>query len=188
MTILFNTTLRKKLLAYLFAHTGEEFYVRQLAYAIGLDPGNVSRELRLLEKEGLVVPSRKGSLKLYRLDPKYPLFAELKQIVFKTEGVVAALQAVVQSFPQVSLAYIYGSFAKDRENSKSDIDLLLVGENLPSRDITKKVRELENALAREINFTPYSPQEYKLETAKKGGFLHLVHKGPKILLKDTKHE
>jgi DNA-binding transcriptional ArsR family regulator len=188
MTILFNTNLRKKLMGYLFAHTGEELYVRQLAYAIGLDPGNVSRELRQLEGEGLVISSHKGSLKLYRLDPAYPLFNELKQIVFKTEGVVASLKALVHSFPQISLAYIYGSFAKDQENSKSDIDLLIVGENLSTRDITKKVRDLENALNREINFTPYSPQEYKQRVAKKGGFLHLVHRGPKILLKDTTHE
>lgn len=176
------------MLAYLFAHVDEEFYVRQLAYAVQLDPGNVSRELRLLAKEGLVTCSVKGNLKLYRLNPGYPLFAEIKQIIFKTEGVVAALKTLVQAVPQISLAYVYGSFAKEKENSRSDIDLMIVGENLPLKDLTRKVCKLEEAFSREINFTPYSPQEYKREATKKGGFLQLVHNGPKTLLKETGNE
>ena len=65
MTILFKTKLRKKLLSYFFTHSDENFYVREMASLIHEDAGNLSRELRLLEKEGLCVSSSRGKLKFY---------------------------------------------------------------------------------------------------------------------------
>ncbi len=48
MTVLFNTKLRKKLLAYSFVHVDDSYYVRELGILIDEDPGNLSRELKKL--------------------------------------------------------------------------------------------------------------------------------------------
>ena len=53
MSVLFNTKLRRKLLTYSFTHPDEDYYVRELSSLIDEDPGNLSRELRVLEGEGL---------------------------------------------------------------------------------------------------------------------------------------
>ena len=63
MSILFNTRLRKRLLTYSFTHPDEEYYVRELAGIIDEDPGNLSRELRKFEKEGIYRSFSKGGLK-----------------------------------------------------------------------------------------------------------------------------
>jgi DNA-binding MarR family transcriptional regulator len=67
MSVLLNTRLRRKLLAYSFTHCDDNYYVRELSSLIDVDPGNLSRELRKLEEEGLYFSLTKGKLKLYSL-------------------------------------------------------------------------------------------------------------------------
>ena len=74
MLLSLNTNLRRKLLSYSFSHPGENYYVRELSSLIDEDPGNLSRELRKLEEEGLYVSFTKGGAKFYSLNKRYPLF------------------------------------------------------------------------------------------------------------------
>ena len=74
-----KTRLRKRLLAYTFTHPDEDFYVRELAGLIGEDAGNLSRELRRLEADGLYKSITRGKEKFYSLNKDYPLFQELKK-------------------------------------------------------------------------------------------------------------
>lgn len=72
-----------KIIDHLYAHVDGVFYVRELAALISDDPGNISRELSRLEKDGLVLSEKRGSLKLYRVNQEYAFFRELKQLVAK---------------------------------------------------------------------------------------------------------
>ena len=182
MSVLFNTKLRRKLLAYSFTHPGEDYYVRELSSLIGEDPGNLSRELRKLEVEGLFTSFTKGRVKFYSLNRKYPLFSELKKIMFKTEGVEGVLRQLVSSQKEISLAFIYGSFAKNKERAGSDIDLVVVGKPLP-RKLIQDIRAVESRLNREINFNFYSRKEFDKERQKDGGFLNLILKDKVVILK-----
>ena len=182
MSVLLNTKLRKKLLTYSFTHSDEDYYVRELSGLIEEDPGNLSRELRILEEEGLYTSVSRGKLKLYSLNKKYPLFRELKKIIFKTEGVEGTLKEVVSRFKGITLAFIYGSYAKDREKKTSDIDLIVVGKFARNK-FTREVRTLELKLGREINFTVYTQEELEIERKKEGGFLNLILKGRVVVLK-----
>jgi predicted nucleotidyltransferase len=182
MTVLLNTKLRRKLLAYSFTHIDEEYYVRELAGLIDEDPGNLSRELKRLEDEGLYASVTRGRMKLYSLNKQYPLFKELKRIIFKTEGVEGSLNEILRRYTGISLAFIYGSYAKQRENKASDIDLVVVGE-FPRSEFTRDIRDLEARLNREINFTVYTSVEFEKERSKEGGFLQTVLTDTIILLK-----
>lgn len=186
MTILFNTKLRKKLLTYFFTHPDEQFYVREIAGFILEDAGNLSRELKKLENEGLFNSSIKGNIKLYVLNKKYPLFQELKQIVFKTTGIQGSLKDLVQKYTGITLAFIYGSYAKNAETKTSDIDLAVVGK-FPHPEFTSQIRELELKLNREINFSVYEQDEFDNEKNKNGSFLQLALKEKIIPLKGTLH-
>ena len=182
MTILFNTKLRKKLLTYSFTHPDEQFYVRELSVLIGEDPGNLSRELRKLAEEGLYISVIKGKEKFYSLNKRYSLFSELKIIISKTEGVEGSLKDLISKYRGISFACIYGSFAKNKENKASDIDLVVVGK-FPHDKFTRDIRSLESKLNREINYTYYSEEEFIKEKRKKGGFLALILKGKNIVLR-----
>src|SRR3990167_4944526 len=109
---LISSNLRRKLLTYYFSHPEEKYYVRELAVLLNLDPGNLSKELRIFAKEGLFEIEIKGKIKFYRLNPEHPLYRELKQMIFKTEGVEGSLREIVNRFDEIETAFIYGSYAK----------------------------------------------------------------------------
>ena len=182
MTVLLNTKLRRKLLAYSFTHPDEQYYVRELAGLIDEDPGNLSRELKKLEDEGLYTAVTRGRIKLYALNKQYPLFKELKEIIFKTEGVEGSLNRIVRKYTGISLAFIYGSYAKHKEGKTSDIDLIVVGD-FPHGEFTHDIRDLESRLNREINFSVYTSGEFEKERNKEGGFLQLILRDKIIMLK-----
>ena len=184
MSVLLNTKLRRKLLTYSFTHPDENYYVRELSGLIDEDPGNLSRELKKLEDEGLYTSMTKGGAKFFSLNKSYPLFKELKTIIFKTEGVEGSLKEVVSKFKGISLAFIYGSYAKDKDNKASDIDLVVVGQ-FPQNKFTRDIRDLESKLNREINFNSYTREEFEKDGKKDGGFLNLVLKDKILILKGT---
>ncbi|MDD5354722.1 MAG: nucleotidyltransferase domain-containing protein [bacterium] len=174
--------MRKSVLTYFFSHPDENYYVREIAAIINDDPGNLSRELNKLEKEGLFKSFIRGNSKYYSLSKEYPLYKEIKEIIFKTEGIEGSLRNIIAKYKGISLAFIYGSYAKENENKSSDIDLLVVGQ-FPLDEFTRKVRNLESKIGREINFTHYDKDEFKKETAKSGSFLNLITNGKIIILK-----
>ena len=186
MVLLANSKLKSKLLTYCFTHSDESFYVRELAGLVGEDAGNISRELRKLEAQGLYHSAVRGNLKIYTLNKQYSLFKELKGIVFKTEGVEGSLRSLVEECRSVILAFIYGSYAKGSEGKASDIDLILVG-HVPVDKITRQIRGLEAKLNREINFTSYTPQEFEKQSQKAGSFLNLVLKGKIVIIKGQRN-
>jgi predicted nucleotidyltransferase len=182
MGLLFKTNLRKKLLAYLFSHPDESFYVRELASSIDEDSGNLSRELKLLDEEGLCSYFKRGRSKFYSLNPHYPLFKELKGIIAKTEGIEGTLGDLVGKFIGIKLAFIYGSFAGNKATKASDIDIVVVGK-FPGDKFLDQIRAIESKLNREINYTSYTSEEFEAERKKKGGFLNIVLRGKVMLLK-----
>lgn len=181
---LVSSKLRRRLLAHYFTHPEEKYYVREVASLLDLDPGNLSKELRKLAEEGLFKEEPKGRIKFYRLNSSYPLYGEIKQIIFKTEGVQGSLRTLVNEFPEIEAAFIYGSYAQGKEKASSDIDLMIVG--TPDRKrLTSRIRDLEERLGREINFNLYPTAEFKKKSRVKGGFLAQVAAGRKILLKGS---
>ena len=81
---LFSSQVRVKLLTHFFTHPGESFYARSLARQVGERYNAVWRELSNLERIGLLIGERDANVKYYHLNPEFPIYEELKRIVFKT--------------------------------------------------------------------------------------------------------
>lgn len=171
-------------MGYAFTHTDEDYHVRGLATLIDVDPGNLSRELKKFENEGLFNSTTRGKAKFYSLNKDYPLYDGLKDIIFKTEGVEGSLKDLMIQFKKISCAFIYGSYAKGAEKQSSDVDLFLIG-TFSEIKLIKKLRKLESQLNREINFTSYSKKEFDKEKENKGGFLNLLLSEKIIVLKGS---
>ena len=180
--LLGKSKLRSDLLGFLYSHTGESFYLRELGTILSKEPGNLCRELRNCETEGLVTSKKRGNQKYFAVNAEYPLFAELKNIVAKTYGVESQLKEVVAKHNGITLALLYGSFAKGAENAASDLDLLVVGDYAES-ELVSDLNKLEKEIKREINYVSFSNAEFKKKKKEKGGFLSLVLKEKHIILK-----
>jgi len=179
-----KSRLRQKLLTYFFTNTSAHLYVREIAVVLHEDAGNLSKELKRLESIGVFASSMKGKQKYFSLNNKHPLYKELKSIIFKTVGVEGALKEITNNVEGIALSFVYGSFAKDRQNSSSDIDLLIVG-NPEEDSLMKKIESLEKKLLREINYNIYQKREFSDKIKKKDSFIMNIIKRPKIILRGS---
>lgn len=178
--LLIKSQLIKKLLAFYFTNPQAKKYLRELARILDVDPGNLSKELNKLEKEGLFKFENRGGQKVFYLNKDYPLFEEYKNIILKTEGVVGSLKQVLSSFEKIDRVFIFGSFAQNNQRPDSDIDLLIIGE-VDFSKINSALNELEKKLGREINQVVYSPQEFN-KKKNKTPFLKDIFKNKTINL------
>ncbi len=121
-----KSRLRNKIFLHFFTNPEDKIYLREMAQRLSEDPGNLSKEMSKLEEEGIFLSKFMGKQKYYFLNKNYPLFDELKSIIFKTIGIRGSLEQIVNEIKGIYIAFIYGSFATRKETAFSDIDLCLV--------------------------------------------------------------
>ena len=182
-----KSSLRKKLLAYYFSNPEAEHYLREIALILEVDPGNLSKELSHLEKEGIFISQERGRIKLYKLDKEYPLFHELKNIIFKTIGIEGLLKKEIQDISGIQIAFIYGSFAQNKARVDSDIDIFIIGEPNEQK-LNQNIFSLEKQLGREINYIFWSKDEVIKKTKERNSFLSEIFKDKKIFLKGNEQK
>lgn len=178
---LFGSRLRSRLLTWLFTHSDEDFYVRELEKTLKQDSTNISRELKNLLNLGILTQNRIGHHKYYKVNKKCPFYPELKNLILKTTGAAGSIKEKLAELKGVRYAFIFGSVAKNTENIASDIDLIVVGKmNLDL--LNDLISKIEADLKREINYTCYTNEEFEDKIAAKDGFLRNVLKDKKIML------
>jgi predicted nucleotidyltransferase len=178
---LFSSNVRVALLTYLFSHPDEQFYARELARQLGEHYNAVWRELNNLEALGLLTREGNAGVKLYRLDPSFPIYEELRHIVLKTTGLGQVLRQELDRLGAVDWAFVFGSVAAGDEDLLSDLDLMLVGE-VDLMALSEVVARLEDQLGRAINYLILSRPELAQRLAEDDPFMANVMAGPKILL------
>ena len=183
-----KSKLRRKILQYFFTNPEQESYLREIARKFQEDPSNLSKEMIRLEKENIFASNYKGKQKYYKLNKSHPLFNEFKSIVFKTIGVKGRLENIANEVKGIISAFIYGSYAKNTENSASDIDLFMIinKKKFRENEFLPYIHQLESQLSREINYTYYSLEEWREKVANNESFIINMIKEPKIILKGQK--
>lgn len=83
----------------------------------------------------------------------------------------------------MSLALIFGSVAKRTDTANSDIDLLVVSDDLTLEDLYMHLSPFEKQLGRQINPTLYTGMEFNKRRSGGNTFLMRVLGGPHYLLK-----
>jgi predicted transcriptional regulator with HTH domain/predicted nucleotidyltransferase len=179
-----KSKVRRKILAYFFSNIEQELYLREIARILDEDPGNLSKELSKMEKEHLFSFRLKGNQKYYSLNKEYPLFNEIKSVVFKTIGIEGLLRDLVAHSAGVNVAFIYGSYANSTENTYSDIDLCLIIDNNIFNDDTfiAEINKIEKAILRDIEYIYYSEDEWNKKIKLQDSFILNLISQPKIVL------
>ena len=133
-------------------YPSEKIHLRELARDLEISPGSAKTYCDALVDDDLILEEAKGNLRLFRLNRDDFVAREMmKTYYLLTEG-------------STSLA-IYGSFARGNFDEKSDLDLLVIGEE---SDVNKdRVLDLQEDLGREVQLmvVPY----YRWESMKKEG-------------------
>jgi len=173
---------KRNILKLFLTNPDTEFYVREISRRTSEPLNAVRRELGYLEKAGLVRSRYAGNLRYYSVVKEFPLYQELKKIVYATIGLGDYLAARLRESNQIELAFIYGSVARDEETAKSDVDLFVVGE-IDEDELHSLVYEAQKEVGREINYTLMSRTEFKKRLKNNNPFVTHVMEEKQLVLK-----
>jgi predicted nucleotidyltransferase len=183
------TKTQQTLLALFFGQPDKSFYLNEVVRLADMGRGAISRELGKLTAAGLLVVSKQGNQNHYQANKTSPIYNELLAIVKKTFGIKGLLKAAIAPLtPQLEQAFIYGSIAKGEEHAGSDVDVMLVGNDLSYSEIMQLLDSVEEQLQRPINPTIFSPVEFSERLAEGQNFLSKVMEQPRIDLLHTQEE
>jgi len=173
-----NFTKNQTLILELFFNDPQkEYYLREIGRILKKQPGVFQKDINKLVESGLLLSSFKANSRFFKLNKEYSLYKDLKNIFFKTLGIEGRLKDILKNIKDIEIAFIFGSYAKNKEDSYSDVDLMIIG-TPDEDDIVKEISRLEKRINREINYHIFSKKELK----KSNSFLEGVLSGKKIML------
>jgi predicted nucleotidyltransferase len=183
------TKTQQRVLRVLFGQPDRSFYASELIRDAGTGSGAAQRELARLEDSGLIVARRIGNQKHYQANAASPLYPELRNIVLKTVGLAEPLREALKPVASdIRAAFVYGSVAKAADKAGSDIDLMVVSDNLSYGDVFGAVDKLSRTLGRNVNPTVYSAAEFSKRAKNENAFITRVIEGPKLWVIGTEND
>jgi predicted nucleotidyltransferase len=142
-----------------------------------------------LAASGLLTVARVGKQKHYQANADSPVFGELRGLVLKTSGLADVLRASLAPLAaKIDAAFVYGSVAKGQDSAVSDIDLMVVSENLTHADLFGAMEDAVSRLGRKVNPTVYSRQELAGRIRDKNAFVTRVLDQPRLWLIGGEHD
>ena len=182
------TKAQQRVLGVLFGNPGRSFFANEVIALAGTGTGAVQRELTRLAASGLVTAKRVGNQKHYQANAASPVFDELRGLVIKTSGIADVLRtALAPLTDRISAAFVYGSVAKKKDSTASDIDLMVLSDSLTYGDVFAVLEEGAARLGRRVNPTVYSRQEITRRIKQGNSFVTRVLAQPKIWLVGNEH-
>ncbi len=171
------------MLALLFGQPERRYQSAELIRLVGGGTGAVHRQLTRLAAAGLLTVTRSGNQKHYQANPASPVFDELCALVVKTVGLVEPLrQALAPLAPRIRAACVYGSVARGVDRSTSDIDLLIVTDDLTYDEVFRALQRAEAVLARPVNPTLMSIREWRTKRRRGNSFAGRVAAGDRLFV------
>jgi predicted nucleotidyltransferase len=188
MDLLFSGA-RQRVLAQLLLNPQESFHLRELARLTVSHAGTLGRELDKLTETGLVLRSEQGNQVRYQANSRHPLFDDLAALFRKTHGVVPALRdALAPLGEQIPLALVFGSMARGTPSPGSDIDLLVLADDLGFAELVRTLFPLHELLRREVNPVLYAPSEFVARLRRGDAFARELMDKPKLFVKGDKDD
>ena len=169
----------RPLLNFYFLHPEHSFYMNEIARRFNIDKRNLARKLKELEKEGLFVSKVSGNQRYYSLNKKYPLYKEYRNIFMKTVGIEEKLKSALSNIDGIKEAYIYGSYARDKMDAFSDIDIIIIGSH-DTIMIQKEISKLQKDMDREINVINIGLKEFNDKKNSRDPFILDIFKNKNI--------
>lgn len=176
------TKTQQRVLRVLFGQPERSSYASELIREAGTGSGAAQRELARLEESGLIVARRIGNQKHYQANAASPLYSELRNIVLKTVGLVEPLRAALRPLSSAAIraAFVYGSVAKATDQSASDIDLMVISDNLTYGEVFGALERVTRTVGRKVNVTIYTAAEFSKRARTENVFVSRVVEQPKL--------
>ena len=177
----FISKVRIKILKLYFLKLGEEYHVRGVVRAIDEEINAVRRELKNLEKAGLLESRKEGNKIVFSLVKTYPLYSELLNLIHKEFGLGGHFLLHRNEIGDIKFAMISRSFTKGIKIEPQDIDLMVVGK-AEMQVLAGAIKDAERDLDREIHYTVMTEDEFEYRKNKRDTFILNIIAGSKVML------
>lgn len=180
LSALFASATLGELLYLFMLEPDREYYQRELQRLSGAHLRQLQRDLERLQRSGLVSCRTHGNRTYYRAVVAHPAFTDLRSLVMKTWGIGSVIGAALTGLGDaVTLAFIYGSFARGDEVAESDVDVLIVG-SATRRAVAGALVDAARSVGRELNPVILAPADVTRRWREGDHFVTSVFAGPRI--------
>ena len=151
---IFRTRTQGEILALILPDPAREWTLSELAQATGTPLTSVQSEISRLEAGDLLTSRKVGRTRLVRANTANPVTAPLTQVVLLTFGPKSVIE---DAFAKLGAEHvlIFGSWAArlsgEPGSSPSDIDVLVVGDDIARADLYAAAEQAEARLGRPVN-------------------------------------
>lgn len=175
--------VQQRVLALIFGHAERSFYTSEIVRNVRSGTGAVERELARLRRSGLVSVERIGNQKHYRANRRSPIFKELQSLVLKTVALTEPLRKSLEPYTdKIRTAFVFGSVAKGTDTAQSDVDLMVIGNELSYADLYTALQNAEVVLRRKVSPLFLTPKEWRRKASEKGSFISEMSTLPKLFI------
>lgn len=177
------TPVQQRVLGLLFGQPDRRFQSAEIIQLAHSGTGAVHRQLKRLEQAQLVTATREGNQKYYQARKDSAIYSELHRLVVKTVGLVHPLQQALQPLaPHIVAAFVFGSIAKGGDKATSDVDLLVVSDEVTYADLFDALQTAEQQLGRPINPRVLKQAEWERKSSAPDSFTRRIASQPKLMI------
>jgi len=151
--------VRVNILKLLLLNPRRSFHIRAIVRQVDAEINAVRRELDNLFEINLVTRRQSSNKIFYQINTEHPFYSDLLSLVCKEEGIGSAIVKREKQIGKVEYAVLSLAFLRGRKSTALDVDLFIVGD-VDSSVVQNIVREEEEKLGREINFSIMSMEEF----------------------------
>ncbi|MDP2671742.1 MAG: hypothetical protein Q8P13_04790 [bacterium] len=184
---LFISKTRIKLLQVFFTNPGKIFYVRELVRAVNEQINAVRAELSRMEKAGMVTSEARANRKFYGFRKDYSFFDELSRMMAKASGLGGAIIHERGKLGKIKFATLAGGYIRRYPLGASDVDLLVVG-SVVLPQLAQLVKEAEEEVGREVNYTVMTEDEFAFRKNRRDPFVVGILEKPHVMLLGDEEE
>lgn len=177
------TSVQQRVLALLFGQPERRFLSSELIRMADSGTGATHRIVKRFAYAGLVREEVEGRQKYYQANPDSPVFEELVGLVRKTVGLVGPLRVALSRLGhRVHAAFVYGSVAAGAERAGSDIDLMVIADDLDYPTLYEAVEPLERQLGRAVNPNLMTLEEWRRKRSEPRDFTARIEVRPRLFV------
>jgi len=175
--------VQQRVLALIFGQSERSFYTTEIVRHVASGTGAVERELARLLQSGLVTLERIGNQKHYRANKAAPIFEELRSLVIKTVWLIDPIKKSLEPYTDsIDAAFVFGSFAKGTNTMESDIDIMIIGDELDLTSIHSALLSVGAGLHRRINPLFVTRKDWQRKTADSHSVFGKIKISPKLFI------
>ncbi|MBL7198359.1 MAG: helix-turn-helix transcriptional regulator [Candidatus Omnitrophica bacterium] len=165
----FIFTSHQKILSFLSKYPHKEFFDKEISDKTGLSRGATNTALKKLTSERLLLKKNKGKMNFYKIDIENPILRSFKVL----ENVIGIMPLISKLKNLCRLTILYGSAKDGVDSIDSDVDMLIVSNELD--EVYSIVNK--HKTSRKIQAVIKTPVEYSEMETKDPVFYNEVSRG-----------